>query len=176
MKKTQKNEAINLLKDKFSEYQHFYLADSTFLSVDQVNKLRKVCFEKKVEMKVAKNTLIRKALASLDDQRYSGVYEALHGQTAIMFTENPKEPALIIRSFRKTTNGERPVLKAAFIDSDIYLGDHQVEVLSHLKSKSDLLGEIIGLLQSPVQNVLSGLQSGGHRLAGILKTLEDKAR
>lgn len=175
MTKTQKNEAIELLKEKFSQYTNFYLADSSSLSVEQINKLRGVCFEKQVEMKVAKNTLVRKALESLNNDKYAGIYEALHGQTAIMFSENAKEPAVIISSFRKDTNGERPVLKAAFIDTDVFLGDDQLNTLKQLKSKSELIGEIIGLLQSPAQNVVSALQSGGGKLAGILKTLEERS-
>jgi large subunit ribosomal protein L10 len=175
MNRTQKNEAIELLKDKFSQYNNFYLADSSSLTVEQINKLRRVCFEKKVEMKVAKNTLIKKALDSINNDKYSGVLEALHGQTAIMFSENPKEPALIISSFRNQLNNERPVLKAAFIDTDVFIGDNQLETLTKLKSKSDLIGEIIGLLQSPAKNVIGGLQSGGNKLAGILKTLEERA-
>lgn len=176
MTKTQKNEAIELLKDKFSQYSNFYLTDSSSLTVEQVNKLRRICFEKKVEMRVAKNTLIRKALESLEAERFSGVYESLHGQTAIMFSENPKEPALIISSFRKDSNQERPVLKAAFIDSDVFVGDAQLETLRNLKTRHELIGEVIGMLQSPAKNVVSALQSGGGKLAGILKTLEERAQ
>ncbi|GAA4303829.1 50S ribosomal protein L10 [Compostibacter hankyongensis] len=176
MTKTQKNEAIELLKDKFSQYNNFYLTDSSSLSVAQINKLRRVCFEKQVEMKVAKNSLVQKALEALNSDKYAGVYEALHGQTAIMFSENPKEPAVIISAFRKDTNGERPVLKAAFIDTDVFVGDEQLTALSQLKTKNELIGEIIGLLQSPAQNVVSALQSGGNKLAGLLKTLEERAQ
>jgi large subunit ribosomal protein L10 len=176
MTKTQKNEAIELLKEKFSQYDNFYLADSSSLSVEQVNNLRRVCFEKKVEMKVAKNTLVRKALESLNSDKYAGVFESLKGQTAIMFSENPKQPAVIISSFRKDANTERPVLKAAFIDTDVFVGDDQLTALSQLKTKNELIGEIIGLLQSPAKNVISALQSGGNKLAGILKTLEERAQ
>lgn len=175
MTKTQKNEAIELLKEKFSQYNNFYLTDSSSLTVAQVNSLRRVCFEKKVEMRVAKNTLIRKALESLNDESYTSVYDSLRGQTAIMFSENAKEPAVIISGFRKSNGAERPVLKAAFIDTDIFVGDEQLEVLTKLKSKHELIGEIIGLLQSPAKNVIGALQSGGNKLAGILKTLEERA-
>ncbi len=174
MNKTQKNEAIELLKEKFSQYNNFYLADSSSLTVEQVNRLRRICFEKKVEMKVAKNTMIKKALAAINDEKYAGVYEALQGQTAIMFAENPKEPAIIISSFRQGNNTERPLLKAAFIDSDVFIGNEQLAVLRELKSKQDLVGEIIGLLLSPARNVIGALQSGGNKLAGILKTLEER--
>lgn len=175
MTKTQKNEAIELLKEKFSQYNNFYLTDSSSLTVAQVNALRRVCFEKQVEMRVAKNTLVRKALEAMNDDGYSGLYESLRGQTAIMFSENAKEPAVIISGFRKSSNTERPVLKAAFIDTDIFVGDEQLETLRQLKSKQELVGEIIGLLQSPAKNVIGALQSGGNKLAGILQTLEQKA-
>jgi large subunit ribosomal protein L10 len=157
MTKDQKNEVIELLKGKFTQYNNFYVADTESLSVEQVVKLRRACFNKQVEMKVAKNTLIRKALESLDSTKYEGVYDALHKVTALMFSENPKEPALIISSFRKEMNGERPVLKAAFINGDIYTGDNQLKVLTQIKTKNELIGEVIGLLQSPAKRVLAAL-------------------
>lgn len=174
MTKTQKNEAIQVLKEKFSQYNNFYIADSSALTVGQVNALRRLCFEKKVEMRVAKNTLIHKALESLNNEGYKGVYESLQGQTAIMFSESAKEPAVIISSFRKNNNAEKPILKAAFIDTDIFVGDDQLVSLSKLKSKHELIGEIIALLQSPAKNVISGLQSGGNKLAGVLKALSER--
>ena len=151
MTKQEKNEVIEVLKEKFSQYNNFYVTNTEALTVEQVGKLRRVCFNKHVEMKVAKNTLIRKALESLDNDRYSGMYDALHGVTAIMFSENAKEPALIISGFRKESNKELPVLKAAFIDGDVFAGDDQLKTLTTLKSKNDLIGEIIGLLQSPAR-------------------------
>src|SRR5688500_8241511 len=157
MTKDQKNEVIELLKDKFSQYNNFYVADTESLSVEQVGKLRRACFSKQVEMKVAKNTLIRKALESLDSTKYEGVYDSLHKVTALMFSENPKDPALIISSFRKESNGERPVLKAAFINGDIYMGDSQLVALTKIKTKNELIGEVIGLLQSPAKRVLAAL-------------------
>ncbi|HMH32922.1 MAG TPA: 50S ribosomal protein L10 [Puia sp.] len=175
MTKEQKNEAIELLKDKFSQYNNFYVTNTESLSVAQVGKLRRICFSKKVEMKVAKNTLIKKALENLDDKRFSGLYESLHGVTALLFSENAKEPALIISSFRKDGNLEKPVLKAAFIDGDVFAGDEQLKVLTTLKSKSDLIGEIIGLLQSPAKNVISGLNAGA-KLAGLVQALEARAQ
>jgi large subunit ribosomal protein L10 len=163
------------LKDKFSQYQNFYVTNTESLTVEQVGKLRRVCFDKKVEMKVAKNTLIKKALENLDEKRFSGIFESLNGVTALMFSQSAKEPALIISSFRKDGNLERPVLKAAFIDGDVFAGDNQLKTLSTLKSKQDLIGEIIGLLQSPAKNVISGLNAGS-KLAGIVKALEAKAQ
>jgi large subunit ribosomal protein L10 len=175
MTKEQKNEVIEVLKGKFSQYNNFYVADTESLSVAQVGKLRRACFNKQVEMKVAKNTLIRKALESLDNEKYAGVYDSLHKVTALMFSENPKEPALIISSFRRESNGKKPVLKAAFIDGSVYAGDNQLETLATLKSKNDLIGEVIGLLQSPAKNVISALNAG-NKLAGLIKALEAKAQ
>jgi len=174
MTKDQKNEVIEVLKGKFSQYNNFYVANTESLTVEQVGKLRRICFNKKVEMKVAKNTLIKKALESLDSKRYSDVFDSLHGVTALLFSENAKEPALIITSFRKESNTEKPVLKAAFIDGDVFAGNDQLKALTILKSKHDLLGEIIGLLQSPAKNVISGLNAGG-KLAGLIKALENRA-
>ena len=157
MTKDQKNEVIEVLKGKFSQYNNFYITDTESLTVEQVGKLRRACFDKNVEMKVAKNTLIKKALESIDAERYTGVFDALNNVTALLFSENPKEPALIISSFRKTSNGEKPVLKAAFINGDIYSGDNELKALTQIKTKNELIGEVIGLLQSPAKRVIAAL-------------------
>ncbi|MBS1579942.1 MAG: 50S ribosomal protein L10 [Bacteroidetes bacterium] len=157
MTKEQKNEVIEVLKEKFSQYNNFYVTDTESLSVEQVTNLRKACFDKQVEMKVAKNTLIKKALEAIDAEKYAGVYAALNNVTALMFSENPKEPALIISSFRKKSNGERPTLKAAFINGDVYNGDNNLATLTKIKTKNELIGEVIGLLQSPAKRVLAAL-------------------
>jgi large subunit ribosomal protein L10 len=157
MTKEQKNEVIEELKGKFSQYDNFYITNTESLSVDQVTKLRRACFSKNVEMKVAKNTLIRKALESLNNNSYSGVFDSLNNVTALMFSENPKEPALILSSFRKEMKGERPELKAAFINGDIYTGDNNLVTLTKIKTKNELIGEVIGLLQSPAKRVLAAL-------------------
>ena len=176
MTKEQKNEVIDVLKDKFSQYNNFYVANTESLTVEQITKLRRICFSKQVEMKVAKNTLIKKALESIDTARFSGVFDSLHGVTALLFSENPKAPAMIISTFRKESKeGDKPVLKAAFIDGDVFVGDNQLATLKDLKSKQDLIGEIIGLLQSPAKNVISGLNAGA-KLAGLIKALEDRAQ
>lgn len=175
MNKQEKNEVIEILKGKFSQYNNFYLTNTESLTVEQVTKLRRICFDKNVEMKVAKNTLIRKALEQLDSTRFEGTFDSLHGVTALLFSENPKEPALIISSFRKDANTERPLLKAAFIDGDVFVGDNQLAALKDLKSKQDLIGEIIGLLQSPAKNVISGLNAGS-KLASLIKAVEEKAK
>ena len=159
MTKQEKNEVIEVLKGKFSQYNNFYITDTESLTVAQIGKLRNYCFDKQVEMKVAKNTLIRKALESLDPEKYSGVFDSLHQVTALMFSENPKEPAMIISSFRKANNNERPLLKAAFINGDVFVGNDQLKALTQIKTKNELIGEVIGLLQSPIQRVLGALQN-----------------
>ena len=159
MTKQEKNEVIELLKGKFSQYNNFYITDTESLSVAQISKLRGHCFDKQVEMKVAKNTLIRKALEGIDAEKYAGVYDSLHQVTALMFSENPKDPAVIISSFRKANNNERPVLKAAFINGDVFVGDNQLKALTQIKTKNELIGEVIGLLLSPIQRVMGALEN-----------------
>ncbi len=159
MTKQEKNEVIDLLKGKFSQYENFYIADTESLTVAQIGKLRGHCFDKQVEMKVAKNTLIKKALESLDAEKYAGVYDSLHKVTALMFSDNPKEPAVILSSFRKESKGTKPELKAAFINGDVFVGDDQLKKLTEIKTKNELIGEVIGLLQSPIQRVLGALQN-----------------
>jgi len=157
MNKQEKNEVIEVLKSKFAQYNNFYLTNTESLTVAQVTKLRRVCFDKQVEMKVAKNTLIRKALEQLDSSRFEGAFDSLHGVTALMFSENPKDPALIISTFRKEANTDKPLLKAAFIDGDVFVGDNTLKSLTQIKTKNELVGEVIGLLQSPAKRVLAGL-------------------
>ncbi|HEY1021118.1 MAG TPA: 50S ribosomal protein L10 [Flavisolibacter sp.] len=157
MTKEQKNLIIGELKEKFSQYNNFYVTNTESLTVDQVSKLRRACFSKNVEMRVAKNTLIKKALESLNNDSYTGVFDSLNNVTALMFSENPKEPALILSSFRTDSKGEKPELKAAFINGDIYTGDKNLETLTKIKTKNELIGEVIGLLQSPAKRVLAAL-------------------
>ena len=166
MTPAEKNQAIEVLKEKFSQYSNFYVTNTESLTVEQANKLRRTCFEKNVEMTVAKNTLIRKALESLNNEKYAGIYEALHGVTALMFTDSPKEPAVIISSFRSETKGEKPLLKAAFIGEDIFIGDNQLTALKNIKTKNELIGEVIGLLQSPARRVLSALLEHSNKQGG----------
>ncbi|NCX95635.1 MAG: 50S ribosomal protein L10 [Chitinophagia bacterium] len=161
------------LKEKFSKYDSFYITDTDALTVAQVSKLRRICFEKQVELKVAKNTLIKKALDQIDAERYKDTYPALHGVTALMFSESAKDPAFIISSFREDAKAERPKLKLAYVDGAVFVGNESLETLKSLKSKQQLLGEVIGLLQSPAQRVISAL-NGGAKLAGLVKAIEDK--
>jgi large subunit ribosomal protein L10 len=159
MTKQEKNDVIEVLKGKFSQYNNFYVTNTESLTVAQVTKLRSHCFDKQVEMKVAKNTLIKKALESLNTEKYAGVFDSLHNVTALLFSENPKEPALILSGFRKESKGEKPELKAAFINGDVFVGDNQLKALTQIKTKNELIGEVIGLLQSPIQRVLGALQN-----------------
>lgn len=171
MTKEQKNEIIEVLKGKFSQYNNFYVTNTESLTVEQVSKLRRACFSKNVEMRVAKNTLIKKALESLGNEEYKGMFDSLNNVTALMFSENPKEPALILSSFRQESKGEKPELKAAFINGDIYSGDSNLAALTKIKTKNELIGEVIGLLQSPAKRVLAALlhhheqQTGGAEAA-----------
>lgn len=171
MDKATKKESIEQLTKRFSTATNFYLADASHLNVEQVNKLRRLCFKEGVEFKVAKNTLIRKALESIGGG-YDELFDALHGPTSILFAETASVPAKVIKEFRKTS--EKPVLKAAYIDSAIFIGDESLNDLAKLKTKQELIGEIIGLLQSPAKNIIGALQSGGNKLGGILKTLENR--
>lgn len=159
MTPAQKTEAIELLKNKFNQYSNFYITNTESLTVAQISKLRGVCFEKNVEMKVAKNTLIKKALESINSEKYAGIYDSLHGVTALMFSDSPKEPAVIISSFRTESKGDKPLLKAAFIGEDIFVGDNQLANLKNIKTKNELIGEVIGLLQSPIRRVIAALQN-----------------
>lgn len=175
MTRTEKGDLINDLKDKFENNSFFYVTDSSTLTVEKINKLRRMCFDKGVEVKVVKNTLAIKAMESHPESKnFQALFGAMKGQSTIMFSDNGKLPATIIKEFRG--KDDRPVLKAAYIDSDVFLGDDQLEFLLKMKSKNELIGEVIGLLQSPAQNVVSALKSGGGTIAGLLKTLEERAQ
>ena len=166
MTKDQKNEVIEVLKQKFTQYNNFYITDTESLSVEQVSALRRTCFDKQVEMKVAKNTLIRKALEAIDAEKYAAIYPALNNVTALMYSENPKDPAVIISAFRK--GGDKPQLKAAFINGDVYSGDNTLKALTQIKTKNELIGEVLGLLQSPAKRVIAALLN--HAENGSSKT------
>lgn len=173
MTRSEKTAVIEALKEKLEGVEYFYLADSSTLTVEQVTQFRRMCFEKGIEMKVVKNTLIRKALeAAPDERKFEELYEALKGHTAILFAEVANAPAKVMKDFRK--DHDKPTLKAAYIDTDVFLGDEHIETLAKLKSKEDLVAEVIGLLQSPAKNVISSLQSGAQTLTGLLKALEER--
>ncbi len=175
MTKQEKVVAVDELKEKFSSNSFFYVADSSSMTVEQINTLRRRFFEKGIEMKVVKNTLAIKALESAPEEKnYSPVYEALKGPSALLFTDVANAPAKIIKEFRKESKGERPIVKAAYIDTAVYLGDDKLDDLALLKSKEDLLGDLLTLLNSPMSNLLSSLGSGGTNVMGLLKALEEK--
>lgn len=172
MNKEQKNQAIDALAETLSQSSVLYLADTSGLSVENTNKLRRVCFEKKISMQVVKNTLLKKAMERNSGKNFQPLYDALKGATSIMICETPSDPAKVIRDFRK--NFDKPILKAAYIDEATFIGDNQVAVLASLKTKNELIGEVIALLQSPAKNVVSALKSGNNKLAGIVKTLSER--
>lgn len=174
MTREEKAQIIAGLTEKFQQTDHFYITDTSGLTVAQINKFREMCFKQGVEYKVVKNTLIKKALENLNTD-YTPMHSALKGFSGVMFVnENAKVPAKLIKDFKKEDKEQRPKFKAASIDSDIFVGEDQLDVLAQLKSKQELLGEIVNLLQSPARNVLSALQSGGHKIAGIVKTLSER--
>ena len=173
MTREDKIAAVAELKEELGNSPFFYLADSSTLSVAKINQFRRLCFERGVKIKVAKNTLIQKALETEPEEKgYKALYEALKGPTTILIASNPKAPAKLIEDFRK--KDARPMLKAAYIDSEVFLGDEQLAMLTKLKTKEELVGELIGLLQSPARNLVGQIKATGSKLAGIVKALEER--
>lgn len=173
MTREEKYKIVEELSQKFASTPHFYITDASGLSVDDTNKFRKLCYQKGLEYRVVKNSLIKKALETLDTD-YSPFDKALKGFSGILFsTESGKLPAVLLQEFRKDGK-EKPLLKGASIETALFLGDESLEQLAKIKSKQELIGDIIGLLQSPAKNVVSALSSSGSKLAGILKTLSEK--
>jgi large subunit ribosomal protein L10 len=171
MNKSEKQATIDSLTEKFSNSSFFYFTDTSGLTVEKINQLRRICFDKGINLQVAKNTLIKKALVA--GGKFSDDLDpVLHGPTAIMFAEAGNVPAKVIKQFR--TDTQKPALKAAYIDSAVYIGEGQLEALISVKSKYELIGDVVGLLQSPAKNVISALKSSGGKLAGIVKTLQEK--
>jgi large subunit ribosomal protein L10 len=176
MTREEKAQIIEALSEKFAAHAHFYLADASGLTVEQVNAFRRICFKHGVEYGVYKNTLIRKALEKQNGVDYSPMFGALKGFSGVIFSkESGNLPARVLKEYHKKLEG-RPALKAASIDSDLFIGPEHLNTLSELKSKNELLGEIILLLQSPAKNVLSALLSGQQKIGGIVKTLEERAK
>ena len=174
MTREEKAQLISDLTEKLKGTDHFYITDTSGLTVAEVNKFREMCFKKGVEYKMVKNTLIKKALENMDGD-FSSLDEVLKGTSGIMFVnENANAPAKIIKDFQKEDPKDRPAFKAASIDSDLFIGADQLGALASLKSKQELIGEVITLLQSPAKNVLSLLQSGEQKIAGIVKTLSER--
>ncbi len=173
MTRTDKGLLIQELKEKFENSSYFYVTDASTLSVAKINQLRRTCFEKGIEIKTVKNTLAIQAMGELSENKnFKAIFDAFKGQSTVLFSNDGKLPASVIKEFRG--KDEKPVLKAAYIDSDIFFGDDQLEILTKLKTKNELIGDVIFMLQSPAQNVISALKSGGSTIAGVLKTLEER--
>lgn len=172
MNKEDKTQIISGLAEALAASKNFYLADTSELTASKTSSLRRMCFDKKIQLIVVKNTLLRKAMERTNDEEFKPLYDALKGSTSIMFSESGAEPAKLIKELRKT--GKKPVLKAAFVEHSVYIGDDQLDLLASIKSKNELIGDIISLLQSPAKNVISALQSSGGKLSGLVKTLSER--
>jgi large subunit ribosomal protein L10 len=171
MKKEEKDQFIDALAEELMQVNNFYLTDISDLNSEATSKLRRLCFKRNIELKMVKNTLLKKAMEK-SGKDLQGFYTILKGSTSIMFSEVANDPAKLIQEFRRTS--PKPILKGAFVEETVYIGDEQLDVLVNIKSKNELIADIIALLQSPVRNVLGALQSGGHTLSGIVKTLSEK--
>ncbi len=172
MTREDKKKEIAFLTSQLDSYDAVYVTDSSELTVEEVSQLRRKCHKEGVKMRVTKNTLAIKAMEA-HEKDFSELYDTLKGSTSLMFAERANTPAKVIKDFRKKF--DKPILKGAYIDSEVYIGDDQVTPLSELKSKEELIGEVIGLLQSPIKNVVSALQSGQNNITGVLKTLSERA-
>lgn len=172
MKKEEKSQVIDSLVLELANNSHFYLTDVASLTAEKTSALRRLCFDKKVKMLVVKNSLLKKAMERNTEKDYKPLFVTLKGSTAILFSEVGSDPAKLIKEFRK--EDKIPLLKSAFVEECAYIGDNQLDALASIKSKNEVIGEIIGLLQSPAKNVISALQSGGSKIAGIVKTLSER--
>jgi len=174
MKRSEKQAIIDNLKQEINSYNHFYLADISDLNAEKTSQLRRICFQKEVKLIVVKNTLLKRALDA-SDKEADEILDALKGNTAMMFCNTGNVPAKLIKDFRKKNPKlERPVLKAAYVEESVYVGAETLETLATIKSKEELIGDVVTLLQSPAKNVVSALQSSGQTLTGILQTLSEK--
>ena len=171
MRKEDKQVLIDSILSELKACPNFYLTDVSDLNADKTSQLRRQCFNSGVKMIVVKNALLHKAMQQMEKD-YEGLYDVLKGSTALMLCETGNAPAKLIKNFRKTS--DRPILKGAFIEECCYIGDDMLDALCNVKSKNDLIADVIALLQSPMKNVISGLQSGGHKLSGILETLSER--
>lgn len=162
MKKEEKTKVIADLVEKLNKNNKIYLADCSSLTVEKVNQFRRSCFQKNISVTVVKNTLLEKALERAADSRLTELIPALKGATALMFTEVSSDPAKLIKEFRAKKN-EKPTLKAAFVEETIYIGDNQLETLANIKSKNELIADVVALLQSPAKRVLSALQNNAEK-------------
>lgn len=173
MTKEEKAQYIEGLTTELKESGIFYLADTSELTVEAINNLRRKCFQNNVSLRVVKNTLLSKAMDNVSDKDFGDLKGVLSGPTSVMFAEVGNAPAKIIKDFRK--KNDKPILKGAYIEEAIYIGDNQIDALTEIKSKEELIGDIIALLQSPAKNIVSGLKGQGGKIAGILETLSNRA-
>ena len=173
MKKEEKGQIIESLVEEINSYPHLYITDASGLNAANTSALRRLCFEKGIKLVVTKNTLLKKALEQANGN-YDELYVVLKTPTAVMFSTEGSAPAKLIKEFRKKTKLERPALKAAYVEESVYMGAEMLDVLVAIKSKNELIGDVVALLQSPAKNVVSALQSGKHLLAGLVKTLSEK--
>ena len=171
MTREEKSQVIQDLTGKLADNPVIYLADISGLNAADTSDLRRACFEANVKLAVVKNTLLSKAMET-SDKDFGELPEVLKGNTSLMLAETGNAPAKVIKAFRK--GKDRPILKGAYVEEAVYVGDDQLENLVNIKSKEELIGDIIGLLQSPAKNVISALQSGGGKIHGILQTLSEK--
>ena len=171
MRREEKNAIINSLAEKLKEYSHFYLTDTAQLNAADTSDLRRKCFENDVKLVVVKNTLLKRAL-EMSEGDFNELYPVLKGTTSIMFTQTGNTPARLIKEFRK--RHDKPVLKGAYVQESVYVGDNMLDALVSVKTKQELIGDIILILQSPARNVISALQSGGSKIHGVLETLSKK--
>ena len=171
MTREEKSQVIETLKAELAEAKTLYLTDIAGLDAAATTALRRACFKAGIRLSVVKNTLLQKAMEA-SDKDYGDLIQVLKGNTSLMFSESGNAPAKLIKDFRKKS--DKPILKGAFIEESVYIGDDQIDALVAIKSKEELIGDIITLLQSPAKNVISGLQSGGSQLSGILKTLSER--
>ena len=172
MTREEKLAVINGLTEQLNEYPHFYITNIEALNAEQTAKLRRKCFENGIKLVVVKNTLFTKALEKAE-KADADLVNVLEGSTSVMFAETGKAPAVVIKEFRKSC--DKPVLKAAYVEGCVYVGDNQLEALCNIKSREELIGDIVGLLQSPAKNVISALQgSAGQKIAGLVKALEER--
>jgi large subunit ribosomal protein L10 len=174
MTREEKEQIIGELSQKFADNAHFYVTDASGFTVEQINNFRRMCFKSGIEYRVYKNTLIQKALERQEGVDYSPIFNVLKGFSGVIFSkETGNAPAKVIKEFRKKLEG-KPVLKAASIGSDFFIGDENLDTLVELKSKNELIGEVISLLQSPAKNVVSALLSSKNKVAGLVKALEER--
>ena len=171
MTREEKSQVIEDLTAQLAESAHIYLADISGLNAENTSKLRRACFKANVKLAVVKNTLLAKAMES-SDKDFGEMPTTLKGNTSIMLSETGNAPAKVIKEFRKKS--DKPLLKGAFIEEAIYIGDNQLDALVDIKSREELIGDIVGLLQSPAKNVISALKSGGSTIAGLVKTLQER--